>query len=102
MLVGQKFEARRRSLVKWTVEQSPCTRRCPQVGFSIAMRITSFLIAVAVHAGGGRCSPTCARPICGAKPRARQEAPKRPPSEGGAAEAGSGGAARRGGRRRAG
>jgi len=33
---------------------SPCTRRCPHVGFSVAMRITSFLIATAVDGRPGR------------------------------------------------
>jgi hypothetical protein len=33
---------------------SPCTRRCPHAGFSIAMRITSFLIAAAVDGRPGR------------------------------------------------
>jgi hypothetical protein len=30
---------------------SPCTRRCPQLGFSVARRMMSFVIAAAV---GGR------------------------------------------------
>ncbi len=37
-----------------SLTSSPCTRRCPQAGFSIAMRITSFLIAAAVDGRPGR------------------------------------------------
>src|SRR5438270_10729634 len=36
----------------------PCTRRCPQLGFSVAIRMTNFLIAAAV---GGR--PGCRRAV---------------------------------------
>ena len=41
---------------------SPCTRRCPYVGLSVAMRITSLRIAAAVDGrrdAGGSCSPIC-------------------------------------------
>jgi hypothetical protein len=34
---------------------SPCTRRCPHAGLSVAMRITSFLIAAAAGGRPGRC-----------------------------------------------
>ena len=37
-----------------SLTSSPCTRRCPHAGFSIAMRITSFLIAAAVDGRPGR------------------------------------------------
>jgi hypothetical protein len=38
--------------IRWpSLISSSCTRRRPQVGFSVAMRITSFLTATAV---GGR------------------------------------------------
>jgi hypothetical protein len=33
---------------------SPCTRRCPQVGFSVAIRMTSFVIAAGVDGRPGR------------------------------------------------
>ncbi|HEV8277641.1 MAG TPA: transposase [Streptosporangiaceae bacterium] len=50
-------------LLRWAVEaaigwpgrtSSPCTRRCPQVGLSVAMRITSLPIAAAVRGRPGR------------------------------------------------
>jgi hypothetical protein len=37
-----------------SLTSSPGTRRCPHVGLSVAMRITSFLIAAAVAGHPGR------------------------------------------------
>ena len=43
-----------------SLTSSPCTRRCPHAGLSVAMRITSLRTAVAV---GGR--PGCRRLVAG-------------------------------------
>jgi hypothetical protein len=37
-----------------SLTSSPCTRRCPHVGLSVAMRITSLRIAAAVDGRPGR------------------------------------------------
>ncbi len=37
-----------------SLTSSPCTRRCPHVGFSVAMRITSLRIAAGVDGRPGR------------------------------------------------
>ena len=37
-----------------SLTSSPCTRRCPRAGLSVAMRITSFRIAAAMDGRPGR------------------------------------------------
>ncbi len=41
--------------IRWpSLTSSPWTRRCPHAGFSVAMRITSFLIVAGVDGRPGR------------------------------------------------
>ena len=50
-LDGQELAA----AIGWpSLTSSPCTRRCPQAGLSVAMRITSLRIAAAVDGRPGR------------------------------------------------
>src|SRR5262245_59505490 len=43
---------------RWpSLTSPPCTRRCPQVGLSVAMRITSLRIAAVVDGRPGRRLP---------------------------------------------
>jgi hypothetical protein len=52
-----------------SLTSSPCTRRCPHAGLSVAIWITSLRIVAAVDArdAGGSCSPVYVRPAAGAR-----------------------------------
>ena len=64
-----------------SLTSSPCTRRRPHVGFSVAMRITSLRIAAAVDGRPGRrrfVQSICVRPAAGARPAESPGSPRTP------------------------